>query len=198
MTRSLLAILVIISTAIPSDVPAQDASGSVLSRTREIAAMFSKDKHVIKEKRGVRLEKYKNVSAEPLIAANPMNFSGTYRAFDFDFVIRLSVSGNGLVEGSGTDLVAGGSNVSRPFTLVDGKVRGALLTATKIYRNGKRESIEGVFMDRTSHDSPEDPGTKVFGLGVVTKPMQIDGNTFDRLFYERASGQMAQGNTGHR
>jgi hypothetical protein len=189
MTASLLAIIVVFS---------QGASVSAPSRTREIADLFSKNKHVIKEKRGVRTEKYKNVSAEPLIAANPSSFSGTYRAFDSDFVLRLSVSIDGVVEGSGTDIVDSDSRISRSFTLVEGKVQGALLTVTKLYRDGKRESIEGVFMERTSFESPQDRGTKVFGLGVLTKPMQIDGNTVERLFYERASGQMAQRNTGHR
>lgn len=197
MSPSLLTIIVVFSTVIPTVVPAQGASVSASSRTREIAQMFSKNKHVVKEKRGVRTEKYKYVSAEPLIAANPTSLSGTYRAFDSDFVMRLSVSSNGIVEGSGTDLVDFDSKISHPFTLVDGRVQGALLTVTKLYRDGKRESIEGVFMERTSFESPKDRGTKVFGLGVLTKPMQIGGNTVDRLFYERASGQMARGDTGN-
>lgn len=196
MNRSLLAIIAVFSTIAPSVIPAQSASAS--SRTREIAALFSKNKHVVKEKRGVRTEKYKNVSAEPLIAANPTILSGTYRAFDAHFVMQLSVSADGIVKGSGTDLVDYDSRISRSFTLVDGRVRGALLTAAKLYRDGKRESFEGVFMERTSFESPQDPGTKLFGLGVLTRPMQIGGNTIDRLFYERAAGEMAQGNTGNR
>ena len=196
MNRSLLAIIAVFSTIAPSVIPAQSASAS--SRTREIAALFSKHKHVVKEKRGVRTEKYKNVSAEPLIAANPTILSGTYRAFDAHFVMQLSVSADGIVKGSGTDLVDYDSRISRSFTLVDGRVRGALLTAAKHYRDGKRESFEGVFMERTSFESPQDPGTKAFGLGVLTRPMQIGGNTIDRLFYERAAGEMAQGNTGNR
>jgi hypothetical protein len=51
-------------------------------------------------------------------------------------------------------------------------------------------------MDRTSFESPADKGVTVFGLGVIAKPMQIGGNNVDRLFYERASGEMAQGDTG--
>src|SRR6185503_12684766 len=127
MNRSLLAIIAVFSTIAPSVIPAQSASAS--SRTREIAALFSKNKHVVKEKRGVRTEKYKNVSAEPLIAANPTILSGTYRAFDAHFVMQLSVSADGIVKGSGTDLVDYDSRISRSFTLVDGRVRGALLTA---------------------------------------------------------------------
>ena len=190
MTRHFLATMAILAAVAPCTSLAQTPSAS--ARTREIAQLFSKNKHSVKENRGVRVEKYKNVVAEPVIAANPTNYSGTYRSLDFDFIIRLQVAGNGLVEGSGIDPIDSESHIARPFTLEHANVDGALFTATKVYRDGKRERIEGIFIDRTSHDSPDDPGVKVFGLGVLAKPMQIDGNTIDRLFYERASGQMAK------
>jgi len=95
MNRSLLAIIAVFSTIAPSVIPAQSASAS--SRTREIAALFSKNKHVVKEKRGVRTEKYKNVSAEPLIAANPTILSGTYRAFDAHFLSDVGQLADGHV-----------------------------------------------------------------------------------------------------
>jgi len=198
MTHLLLATIAAFSIAIPYRIPAQTQSASASSRTRQIAALFAKSKHVVKEKRGVRVEKYKRVSVEPVIAANPAIFSGAYRTSDADYVIRLRIESDGNVEGSGTDPLDFDSRISRPFTLVDGRVRGALLTATKLYRDGKREPVEGVFMERTSFDSPQDPGIKTFGLGVLTKPMQIGGNIIDRLFYERAAGEMAQGDTGYR
>ena len=195
MNRYTLSTLAVFTIAAP--LAAQSQTASTSSRTQELAALFSKHKHVVKEKRGVRLEKYKNVVAEPVVASNPASFSGTYRSLDFDFVMTLRVAANGSVEGSGTDPLDFDSRIGRPFTLENGKVAGALFTATKVYRNGKRHRIEGVFIERTSYDSPEDRGVKVFGLGVLTKPMQIGGNTLDRLFYERASGQMATGNTRH-
>lgn len=160
--------------------------------------MFSKQKHVVKEKRGIRMEKYRKVVAEPVVASNPATLSGTYRSLDYDFVIRLRVAQNGAVEGSGEDPLDADSRIARPFTLENGKIDGALLTATKVYRNGSRERIEGVFIERTSYESPGDKGVKTFGLGVLSKPMQIGGNTIDRLFYERTSGQMAAGYTRNR
>jgi len=196
MTRYILATFTVFSMALPCTMDAQTTARSISSRTLEIAALFAKNKHVIKEKRGIRVEKYKNVTAEPVIASNPAIFSGTYRSLDFDFVIRLRAASNGSVEGSGEDPLNFDSHIARPFTLENGRIDGALFSATKVYRDGKRERIEGVFIDRTSYDSPEDRGVKVFGLGVVSKPMQIGGNTIDRLFYERASGQMAAGYTG--
>ncbi|HZJ00613.1 MAG TPA: hypothetical protein VFD22_08105, partial [Gemmatimonadaceae bacterium] len=183
MTRHLFATIALMVVVAPCTSPAQTTSAS--SRTREIAQLFSKSKHSVKEKRGVRVEKYKNVTAEPVVASNPANYSGTYRSLDFDFTIRLQVAANGLVEGSGIDVLDSESHIARPFTLEKATIDGALFTATKVYRDGRRESIEGVFIDRTSHDSPDDPGVKVFGLGVLAKAMQIDGSTIDRLFYER-------------
>src|SRR4029079_5428108 len=180
--------IAILAAVHPSIAPAQTPSAS--TRAREIARLFSKSKHSVKEKRGVRIEKYKNVTAEPVVASNPETYSGTYRSVDWDFVIRLQVAGNGSVEGAGADPLDFDSHIARPFTLESGKVDGARFTATKVFRDGKRERIEGVFIERTSHDSPNDPGTKAFGLGVLTKAMQIDGNTIDRLFYERATGQV--------
>ena len=192
MTRRALAI--VLSLAALSSAQSQTATAS---RTRELASLFSKEKHVVKEKRGVRVEKYKNVVAVPVVPANPATLSGIYRDLNFDFVIRLQVSPDGKVTGTGVDPFDSNSRIARSYRLVDSRVDGALLTATKVYRDGKRERIEGIFIERTSYDSPEDRGTTVFGLGVVSQSMQIDGNNIDRLFYERAAGQMAQGNTGN-
>lgn len=197
MARYILTTFIALLVANPSPAQSQKPVTSVSQRTTELAALFSKNKHVVKEKRGVRMEKYKKVVAKPVIAANPATYSGTYRDLSFDFVLRLRVAGNGNVEGSGEDPIDSDAQVSRRFALVDGKIQGALLTATKLFPNGRRERIEGVFIERTSFDSPSDRGVTVFGLGVVSKPMQIGGNDIDRLFYERASGQMAQGYTGH-
>jgi hypothetical protein len=195
MIRYFLATIAVLTAAAPCTSQSQTSSST---RVREIAALFSKHKHTVKEKHGIRMEKYKNVVAEPVNVVNPATLSGTYRSLDFDFVIRLRVAQNGSVEGSGEDALDFDSHAAKPFTLQNGRIDGALLTATKVYRNGKRERLEGVFMERTSYDSPEDRGVKVFGLGVLARPVQIGGNTIDRLFYERASGQLASGHPGNR
>jgi hypothetical protein len=195
MNRYIFAAVSLLSASLPSITYAQTAAAS--ARTREIAARFSKEKHVIKEKHGVRLEKYVKVVAEPKAAANPSTYSGTYRDLSFDFILRLRVTTDGKVEGSGEDPIGYEPNIARSFTLAGGKVNGALLTATKIYRDGKRENLEGIFMKRITIDAPNERETSVFGLGVLTKPMQIGGNIIDRLFYERSSNAVAQGNTGN-
>lgn len=155
------------------------------SRTTQLVAMFSKNKHVVKEKRGVRMEKYKDVRSEPALRANPASYSGTYNT-DFGFVIALRAASNGQVEGSGRESI-GDTGVARTFVVRNAKIDGALLTGTMVFSDGHREKLEGVFMNRTSRESPNDAGTTKFGLGVITTPKYVNGNTFDRLFYERSS-----------
>jgi hypothetical protein len=158
------------------------AQSSVAARTNSIVASFNKSKHVAKERRGVVREKYKDIVSKADVRSNPAAYSGAY-ASDLGFSLDLRVANNGRVEGSGSEPLSDDPSVSRRFSL-NGKVEGALLTATKTYANGRRENFEGVFIDLTSHDSPTDPGTTSFGLGARAT-MQLNGLTLERLFYER-------------
>ena len=166
----------------PLQVEAQSASAS--ARTRELAALFSKNKHVVKERHGVRREKYKDVRSEPVVRSNAASYSGKYDG-DFGFKLDLIVQPDGRVEGSGREPLGGSANIARTFMLRNARVDGALLTGTIVYTDGSRERLEGVFLDRTSHESPTDPGYTVFGLGVITQPKQVQGNTIEKLFYQR-------------
>jgi len=158
---------------------------SLSSRTNAIVASFNKSKHVVKEKRGVRLEKHKEVRSEAVVRSDRSTYSGNYLVPDLGFTLNLRVTPDGRVNGSGEEpLSDDDSRISRRFT-VSGKVDGALLTGTKAYANGNEERLEGVFINRTSFESPTDRGSTVFGLGVTSSPRQINGNTIDRLFYER-------------
>ena len=183
MRARLAAALISLSVAPICQISAQSAAAS--TRTTQLVSMFSKNKHVVKEKRGVRMEKYKDVRSEPALRANPSSYSGTYST-DFGFVITLQVGSDGQVEGSGREPI-GDSGVARTFVLQNAKIDGALLTGTMVFSNRHREKLEGVFINRTSRESPNDPGTSKFGLGVITTPKYVNGNTFDRLFYERSS-----------
>ena len=154
------------------------------SRTRAIAASFTKFKNVSKEKHGVKKEKYLRVETEPVVRANPADYSGVYEVPGMAFGLNLSVDRNGVVTGSGYEPL--NENVRRSFTLRNGRIQGALLTATKVYAGGESERLEGAFMNRTSFDSPTARGVTVFGLGTVGKIIVISGNTFDKLFYDRS------------
>jgi hypothetical protein len=168
-----------------SSAPAQQAlSSASAQRTQAIAASFTKSKHVVKEKRGVRMEKYKRVESEPVVKPNPQDYSGTYEVPDMGFAIQLRVARDGSIEGTGYEPVGPDLSVRRSFTLRNGKIDGALLTATQVYANGTQNQFEGAFMNRTSFDSPADKGFTVFGLGVIGKEIVVGGNTINRFFYE--------------
>ena len=154
MTRYLHATAAALSIIATCEVPAQTVSLSASSRTREIAAMFTKSKHVVKEKRGVRVEKYKDVSAKPVVAANPAVFSGTYRAFDSYFVLRIRVSNTGSVEGSGEDVLDADSRTARQFVLANGKVDGEFVHRNKSVPQRRqrvdRRRVHGSYFARKS------------------------------------------------
>ena len=165
--------------SITSDAALQSDAGQ---RARELAASFSKSKHELKEKRGVRVEKFKEVRSEPAIRPSAADYSGEYVAtVGLDYTLSLKVSADGSVEASGYEPTPGGA---RAFTLKGGRVSGALLTGTKVYADGSTEKFEGVFVNRTERDSPSDAGTTEFGLGVVFDPPKVaEGLHVERLFY---------------
>jgi len=162
---------------------AQVAASGAQARSQVIAASFSKFKNISKEKHGVTKAKYLKVESQPVVKANPEDYSGTYEVSDFGFALRLRVDHSGKVEGSGYEPIVDPA-VRRTFTLRDGKIEGALLTATKVYANGKSERVEGVFIERTTFESPTDKGSTRFGLGVVGEPVEVSGLTLDKIFFE--------------
>lgn len=179
--RSLLtaALLLNVCLAPPAAAARQDDAGR---RARELAASFSKSKHQVKEKRGVRVEKFKDVRSEPAPKANAADYSGVYEAtVGPDYTLSLKVAADGSAEGDGYDPGPAGP---RRFTLSGAKVAGALLTGTKLYADGSTEKFEGVFINRTERDSPSAAGFTEFGLGVVFgEPKAADGLALERLFY---------------
>ena len=149
------------------------------AKAQAVAEAFSKNKHVVKEKFGVRVEKYKDVKSEPLIKQNIGDYSGTYEVSGLGYVISLQVGSDGRVQ-------ANGYENGRVFKLENANINGAVLTASKVYKNGTTEKFEGVFLKRTDRNSPTDPGVTTFGLGVLLDaPVELNGNTFDKLFYQR-------------
>ena len=154
------------------------------TRTRAIVASFNKSKHMVKEKHGVRKEKYLDVRSVPVVKQNPADYSGEYEEAGLGFSLRLRVDRDGKVEGTGYEPLNGDAGVSRSFRLRDGQIRGALITATKVYANGASEPLEGVFINKTVFESPTDKGVTAFGLGVIGKGFQMGGQTIDRIFYQ--------------
>jgi hypothetical protein len=171
---------------VASRAAAQTLSKAAAARTEVIAASFSKSKHVVKERRGKRVEKYKDIRSTPAVRANPAEYSGRYEVEDMGFMVQLSADANGNVTGSGYEPVGGDDNgVRKTFRLVDGKIDGALLTATQVYADGTRQRFAGVFMNRTATDSPTDNGVTAFGLGVTGRKVTMNGLTMDKFFYTK-------------
>ena len=177
-----VAVILIPMTLAPFHTQAQTRSAS--ARTAELAALFTKNKHVVKQRHGVTREKFKDVRTAPVVRSNPSAYSGSYDG-GFGFSLRLTVRPDGRVEGSGQEPLSGAPNVARSFVLRDARIDGALLTGTMVYSDNHTRKVEGVFMDRTSRESPADPGHTVFGLGVITPPTEVDGLVLERVFYER-------------
>ena len=150
---------------------------SAQTRARELATAFNKQKHVVKEKYGVKREKYKDVRSEPAFKQNVADYSGMYEVSDLGYMINIQAGSNGSVQAIGNDR-------GRTFRLENARIDGALLTASKVYQDGTTEKFEGVFLNRTDRNSPTDPGVTIFGLGVVLNtPFETNGLTYEKLFY---------------
>jgi len=163
-------------------VAAQQTSSQ--TRAQELAASFSKQKSVTKEKNGIKVEKYKEVRCEPLVRQNVSEYSGAYEVPDLPYSINLQVGTDGRVQARGVE-TSSVTNQARTFKLENAKIEGALLTGTKLYEDGTTVKFEGLFMTRTDRDSPTDVGTSQVGLGVaLATPFERDNVTFQRLFYQ--------------
>ena len=162
------------------------AQETTAQRTRVIVASFNKKKDVVKEKRGVRVEKYKEIRSVPAILRNTRDYSGSYEAEDLGLNLELRVDDKGNVSGSGYEAIDPDQRVFRRFTLINAHIDGALLTGTKVYERGGTEPIEGVFINETTFDSPTDKGRTTFGLGVTDHTVVLDGGvTVDKVFYKK-------------
>lgn len=182
--RSIVTALGLLFVAGPLSAQTFASATDVQSRTRTIVASFSKFKNVSKTRRGITKAKYMKVESEAAVKANPADYSGVYEVPGIAFALNLTVDANGVVTGTGYESLA--ESVHRPFTLRNGRIQGALLTATKVYADGKSERFEGAFINRTSFDSPTATGVTVFGFGTLGPEIHVAGVTVNRFFYERA------------
>jgi len=138
---------------------------SAQSTAQQVASAFTKHKDVVKEKNGVRMEKYKDVHSEPTLRQRVQDYAGVYEVPDMGYRITIQVGTDGTI-----------SAYRDNSKLENARIDGAVLTA---------KGFEGVFLTRTDRDSPSDPGTVMYGLGVVLRtPIEFNGNTYDKLFYQ--------------
>lgn len=174
LTTTLLAGLCLFAAAAAAR--AQDAG----ARARELASRFDKQKHKVKEKRGIRVEVFLEMRGEPAPRANPADYSGAYES-EPGYTFDLRVSPDGGAEGAGHEPSPDGP---RRFTLRGARVSGAVLAGTKVYDDGSTERFEGVFLNLNVRSSHADKGTTLFGLGAVFDPPKTHGGfEMSRLFY---------------
>jgi hypothetical protein len=167
--------------------PAAAQRSSALDTSRNVDAIlraFNKKKHAVKEKFGVRVEKFKEVRSEAVVKDDVREYAGIYLVPQLLDSVTLRVDAAGKVGGTGLERAPGGTGTPSRFTLRDVKIEGALLTATRVYEGGRTEPFVGLFIRRTDFDSPADPGKTRFGLGVLQKA-EVGGVQLDTLFYER-------------
>jgi hypothetical protein len=167
---------------IPAQATSQEADTQ--KRTEEIVVSFNKQKHVVKEKNGVRSEKYKKVVSESVIKPNVTDYSGVYEVSDLGYLINIQVGSDGSVKATGSEPSNDGTGRARTFRLEGAKITSAMLSGTKVYSDGATAKFEGVFINRTTFNSPTDRGVSAFGLGVVSNPVEFGGVTLDKLFYQ--------------
>jgi hypothetical protein len=173
--RSLIVLILLFACFV--SVSSQQQSSQ--TRAVEIAASFNKHKSAVKEKNGVRIEKYKDVRSEAVVKPNISEYSGVYEVSDLGFAISIQVGSDGRIVANGHDAQ------SRSFRLGHASIESGLLTGTKVYSDGAAEKFEGVFMTRTERSSPTAAGVTTFGLGVIlSTPFEQSGNTYERLFYQ--------------
>jgi len=169
--------LVVIGLLIGFGVSASAQQSDSQTKAQALAATFNKHKNVVKEKHGVRMEKFKDVRAEPVVKPSVAEYTGVYEVSGLGYLINIQVSSDGSI-------LANGHERGQQFRLENARIEGALLTASKVYQDGTIDRFEGVFLNRTERSSPTAPVVTVFGLGVgLSKPVEIDGNTYERMFY---------------
>lgn len=181
MLKVLALIIVIFVTGLACHVHAQDAGG----RAQALAAALDKNKYKKKEKHNISIEIYIDIKNEVVVKSNPADYTGSYGGND-GYKLDLRVAANGAAEGSGYDTIGFEDKwPKRNFTLRDARVEGALLTGTKVYEDGRNETFEAVFANRTvaTGKNAETIHSRdtCFGIGFI----QTNKDWTNRAFLEK-------------
>lgn len=152
-------------------------------KTQELTAALSKSKYKKKEKNNFSFERYIDIKSEAAAKNDVREYAGNYETEDSNFRVELRIANNGNIEGSGYETYfQTGSREN--FTLRNARIEGALLTAEKVYANGRTEKLEAVFVNQTviegkNPNQIENRKTS-FGLGFIAG----NGNLTQKVFCE--------------
>ncbi len=173
----ILVVALILSIGLSDTVLAQNAE----QKTQNLIAALGKTKHKKKERGNFSFERYIDVKSEAVVKNNVRDYAGVYKSPDANYQIELRVAADGKVEGSGFDSDFN-SSLKQNFTLKDGRIEGALLTATKVYADGETKKLEGVFNNRTVTEgkNPNEINTREtkYGLGFIDSWGTITNRVF--------------------
>ena len=120
-----------------------------------------------------KAKKVKDKRFEPVVRANLEDYEGTYIGIEPDYVIEIEVTANGQLK---LQSLEDGQSVS----LTNVQIKGARLTADKVYADGRKEKFEGTFSNRIMN------GVSVFGLVVEGLRIDMAGLSLTRVFYRRS------------
>lgn len=149
-------------------------------KTHELVASLSKTKYKHKVKGSFEFEKYIDIRSEAVEKNNAAEYSGNYESEDSMHQIKLNIA-NGKIEANGYDTNFESSK-KEVFSLKNAKIEGALLTAIKLYEDGKAENFEAVFINRTivegANPNKVEHRSTDFGLGFIA----ANGDYTERIF----------------
>jgi hypothetical protein len=169
MKRQLVVpIALLLASAAP--VFAQTAS----TEAAALAEAFTKKRDGSKTRHGVTRSKYREVMAQPWVAASIREYAGRYESEEGQF-LNISVADGGVVTGSGRD-------DQGAFELRSARISGAALKAIKAYTHGGSALLEAAFMDRSDRDSPDAAFLKLRGIGYLEEDVS---NGQRRIFLVR-------------
>jgi hypothetical protein len=118
--------------------------------------------------------KFKEKRFEPVARQNLQDYAGRYVGIEDDYVIEVRVGADGRLSLTSRE---GG----REARLEGVRIKGARVTATKVYGGGGRAEFAATFADRVLN------GQRAFGLMVEKLRVELPGLTLSQMFYRRVS-----------
>src|SRR5215216_6239608 len=70
-------------------------------RTEEILATFTKTKHKVKAKSGIKVERYKEMRSEPVIKRDVREYSGEYEVSGLGYTVNIRIGADGVIRADG-------------------------------------------------------------------------------------------------
>jgi hypothetical protein len=118
--------------------------------------------------------KVKEKHYEPVVRQNVRDYAGRYVGIEDEYVVEVRAGDDGRLSITSRE---GG----REAWLEDLRIDGARVSATKVYRDGRRAEFAATFADRVLN------GERAFGLLVEKLWIELPGMTVTQMFYRRVA-----------